>query len=624
MADDPLPHPPPRPPAPAARLASALAPRTPTGPLRRALRRLRILARLRRLYWLRLKLLLIPAEGQRLFVLTVAIGACCGLAAVAFHLAIRFAEGHLIDRAVEAPGRSWIAWTIACPTLGGLACGALLHWWVPAARGSGIPEVKAAWSLRGRAVRLRDAAGKFVIAALQLGSGASLGREGPTVQICAGLAAQAGRLARLAPRNVRRLLPVGAAAGVAAAFNAPLAAVTFTLEEIVGDLDKGVLTGVIVAAAVAAVVERGVLGEHPVLDFPAGHAFRHLPSLALFVALGVAAALVAVAFTDALLRLRAGARRWRLVPAWSRPAVGGLATGLLAVAALATLDARGIAGGGYATLEAALRGDVAVRAMLGLCALKLAATVACYGTGASGGIFAPSLFIGGMLGGAFGTLDQFAFGHEGAVARFALVGMGAAFAAIVRAPMTSVLIIVEMTGGYSLILPLMISNMIAYGLARRLRPRPIYDALLDQDGIHLRPTAGLDALENVRLEQVLARDARFVCFAEAARGDELLAARAQQEAYPVVEAASGRLIGVVTDEELALLAAQPGLVPLVTASDLMRGPVAVRRRDDLRSALEAMLAHGLRRLPVIDEEGRVAGLVDEAAIARAYLRGNVA
>lgn len=605
------------------RLAALRGELRPRGLLARLRRRMVLLARMRRLYWLRARVRFAPNEAQRLFLLTALIGVVCGLAAVAFHLLIRLLEMDLIERALLAPGRSWIPWTILVPTLGGLACGLLLQYVAPRARGSGIPEVKATFAQRGRNLSLRDALGKFGIGALQIGSGASLGREGPTVHICASIASRIGRIAGLAPRNVRRLLPVGAAAGIAAAFNAPIAAVTFTIEEIVGDLDKTVLSGVIVAAAIAAVIERSVLGEHPVFDVAHRYALAHASSLLVYVLLGLAAGLAAVAFTDALLWLRKRFAALKLLPAWAKPATGGLLTGVLAVLALQFLGSRGVTGGGYSTLESALNGQLATRAMLVLCAMKLVATVFCYGSGGAGGIFAPSLFIGGMLGGAVGALDTTLLGHaDTSVGSFALVGMGAFFAGSIRAPITSVLIIAEMTGDYALVLPLMIANTLAFALARKLRPEPIYEALLTQDGIHLRATTGLHVLESQSLEQALGASAEVVRFEENTPAHALAQARSRQEVYPVVERASGRLIGLITDEELELLAAERGLEHFLNASDVMRPPVSVRRSDDLRTALETMLAHGLRRLPVVDDQMRVMGLVDEAAIARAYLRGH--
>jgi CIC family chloride channel protein len=478
------------------------------------IRRLKARLRLWRPRWrraniaaLRLLLRLLPSERRRVFALTILIGVLCGLAAVAFHLAIRATERQLIGRAMSAPGRSWVWWTVLTPMLGGLLSGVLLQYVVPDARGSGIPQVKVAYTVKGGKLSfLHSSVGKFFVGTLQIGSGASLGREGPTVQICAGIASLLGRAAALSKDNLRRLLPVGAAAGIAAAFNAPIAAVTFTVEEVVGDLDQTVLSGVIVAAALAAAIERGVLGEHPVFDVPAGYGLQHTSSLLFYAVLGVAGAGVSLVFTESLLKLRGWFQRMRALPPWARPAVGGALTGALAAVALWWLKSGGVTGGGYDTLAEALTGRLTLEVLLALCALKVAATVFSYSSGGAGGLFAPSLFIGGMLGGAVGLLDQIVLHHTGnEVGAFALVGMGAVFAGSIRAPITSVLIIFEMTGSYGLILPLMIANMTAYALARHWRPVPIYEALLEQDGIHLphRKGAVTHALEQLRVSEAM-------------------------------------------------------------------------------------------------------------------------
>jgi len=428
----------------------------------------------------------IPSERQRLLAVTILAGGLCGLAAVAFHLSIMGLEAFFIERANAAPGHSWIWWTIVSPTLGGLVVGIGLTYLAPAAAGSGIPQVKVAYSLRYGMVTVRETVGKFVLCALQIGSGASLGLEGPTVQVCAGVSSMLARMARLGPKNSRRLASVGMAAGIAAAFNAPIAAVTFTLEELIGDLDQTMLSGVIVAAALAAVVEHSILGSNPVFHVQGNYMLTKYSSLVWYALLGLLAAIVSVAFTDSLLGLRAWFRRFTGVPRWVHPAIGGAATGSMAVAALALFHLNGIAGDPYKTLTLALTGKMTVTAMAVFCVLKLAATVSSYSSGGSGGIFAPALFMGGMLGGAVGYLDVIVFHHPSdAIGAFAVVGMGAVFAGIVRAPMTSVLIIFEMTGGYGLVLPLMIANMSAFALARHWRHTPIYEALLAQDNIYL-------------------------------------------------------------------------------------------------------------------------------------------
>ena len=368
-------------------------------------RRLRQAVRLRGLYLLRAEIRFAPTEAQRLFFLTILIGIVCGLAAVAFHLSITLASHALIGQAMGAPGRTWIGWTLVTPTLGALVCGLLLQYVVPNARGSGIPQVKVAFAMQGGRLRLRDAFGKFFVCALQLGSGSSLGREGPTVQICAGVASFLGRITGVSPKNLRRLVPVGAAAGIAAAFNAPIAAVTFTIEEVVGNLDQAVLSGVIIAAALAAVIERSVLGEHPIFDMPQAYGLHHASSLALYALLGV---------PRRSPRWPSPTRCWRCGAgsAASAPAAVGATGGRRAgdgrprrrrlVAARHPWRHRAAA---TTRSSAALDGNLGIEVMLVLCAMKIVATVSPTGSGGAGGIFAPALFIGGMLGGAFGTLD---------------------------------------------------------------------------------------------------------------------------------------------------------------------------------------------------------------------------
>src|SRR5262249_19353378 len=229
--------------------------------------------------------------------------------------------------------------------------------------------------------------------------------------ICAGISAWLSRVASLSQRNRRRMAAVGVAAGIAAAFNAPIAAVTFTLEEIIGDLDQTMLSGVIVAAAIAAAVERGILGQHPVFEIQRAYTMGPASSLISYSILGLLAAGISLLFTDSLLGLRAWFRNLNSIPKWAHPAIGGVVTGGLALLALAWLKQGGVNGGGYNTLSLALTGSLTVKVMLGLCALKFVATIFSYSSGGVGGIFAPGLFIGGMLGGAIGYLDVAIFHH---------------------------------------------------------------------------------------------------------------------------------------------------------------------------------------------------------------------
>jgi CIC family chloride channel protein len=574
---------------------------------------------------LRLFLRLVPSESHRLFALTLIAGASCGLAAVFFHLSIIGTESRLIDRAMHASGRSWIWWTIFTPTAGGLLSGALLEYVVPGARGSGIPQVKVAYAIKGGRVPFRDAVGKFLIGVLQIGTGSSLGREGPTVQICAGVASTLGRSAALSRENLKRLLPVGAAAGIAAAFNAPIAAVTFTIEEVVGDLDQAVLAWIVVAAAIAAGIERAVLGEHPVFTISKHYGLEHFSSLIFYGVLGVAAAIISLAFTDSLLILRKRFQRMRFLPAWARPGVGGLVTGGLAVAAIYWLGTNGVTGGGYGTLSLALSGSLAFRALLILCVFKLVATVFSYGSGGAGGIFAPALFIGGTLGGVFGYFDTAVFHHSGnELGSFALVGMGAVFAGIVRAPITSVLIIFEMTGSYDLILPLMISNMTAYALARHVRPTPIYEALLEQDDIHLPHKHGRisHALERLRVGDAMT-DKPVTLLASATVSEAIdQIGSLEHSTYPVVDE-NHRFVGMISEARLRRLAAEGAGSEKVRKHADSR-PHALAEYPLVRATVR-MDKSNVRQLAVIDRKdgNRLIGLLTMSDIVRAHAQAAV-
>lgn len=570
--------------------------------------------------WLvQVSLAAVPKEQHRVYALTIVVGALCGLAAVSFHLAIHGAEHLLIDRALAARGSQLALWGVLTPALGGLVSGWVLYHWAPNARGSGIPLVKYTYAVRGGRVRLRDAAAKFGLATLQIGSGASLGREGPTVHICTGIATTVGRWFALSPQNQRQLLPVGAAAGIAAAFNAPIAAVTFVIEEIIGDLDQTVLSGVVIAAAVAAVVERSVLGEHPVLEIPYGYGLTHASSLFTYVLLGLAAGLTALAFSTGLLRLRAFVGRHPGRLAWAWPAAGGAVTGAIAVALALGLHLRGATGDGYSTLSAALRGELPVVLLLVLAAAKLICTVSSYSTGGCGGIFAPVLFIGGMLGGAFGHLDRSLFGHGAEeFGAFALVGMGAFFAAVIRAPITSVLIIFEMTGGYGLVLPLMLSNAVAYAVARRLQPMAIYEQLLHQDGLSLpneQRVAGV-------LSTLQVRDAMTTRLVSLSADLGVKAAHERVAALPYtmfpVLTSQGVLVGVVSQARLARrVASGDGSLPL---TEVVQHRDYLRAHDSLIGAVASMDRRGARQMLVVtsDQPPRAIGMLAMSDVMHSY------
>jgi chloride channel protein, CIC family len=433
-----------------------------------------------------------------LFTLTVIVGCLSGLAAVGFHQSIDLINDWLLEPIIAAPLRWRVVLMPALLAGVGVIVGVLLDRVVPFARGSGIPEVKTAYVFgTGQRLSVSTITGKFVLGALSIGAGFSLGREGPTVQICSAIGAAVAKLTSRPARITKALISVGAAAGIAAAFNTPIAAITFAMEEIIGDLNQRLVGAIVVASVAAAVVERAILGGRPSLLVPA-YSLGNWRELFAYALLGVCAGVAATVFVKGVLELRLFVRDRVTLPRWSRPAVGGLIMAALGLALPQTL------GIGYPTLSSALLGQLSWRHMSILGAGKIAATVASYGWGLSGGIFSPSLFMGAMVGGSVAHLvHPFAGPTAETVGSFALVGMGAFFAGAIRAPITSILIIFEMTGDYAIILPLMISNVISYTVASWFQPVPIYDALLKQDGVPMPEHQTSRDLRSISVEQAM-------------------------------------------------------------------------------------------------------------------------
>jgi CIC family chloride channel protein len=365
------------------------------------------------------------------------------------------------------------------PAVSALIAGYLLLRVFPDARGSGIPQTKAALIAGGGYISLKTVIGKFFCCSLSLGGGIALGREGPSVQIGAGVASFLARRAGLGKREVQALVPIGAAAALAAAFNTPMAAVLFTLEELLGDLNARLVGSVVIGAATSWMVLHLFLGDAPLFRVPP-YSLMHPTEFLFYALLGIAGGCVSVLFSSSLLWLRL---QYRRLPKWTlafQPATGGLAAGALAIYSADVL------GAGYAAVALALHGQLSGTAMFVLLVLKLAATVVCYSSGNAGGIFGPSLFMGAMLGGGFGSiLHGWLPATTAPAGAYALVGMGTTFAGVIRSPITSVVMIFELTRDYNIIVPLMISNLVAYAVARAFSRTPIYEALAFQDGVHL-------------------------------------------------------------------------------------------------------------------------------------------
>ncbi len=423
-------------------------------------------------------------QGRIFLALTIVIGVLAGLSAVLFTLAIESTKDFLFGM---EPSRLRL---VLVPALVSLFTGFLLARFFPYARGSGVPQTKAAYHLEEGRIPASVPFAKFLTGALCVGAGHSLGREGPSVQIGAGIASMIGRRLDLSPEMVRDLVPVGAAAALAAAFNTPVAAVMFALEEIISDMNAGLIGSTVVAAVAAVMVERSLLGNEVLFRVPA-YQLAHPAELLAYAGLGIAGGLISVCFCKGLLQAR---REFRRLPSWTlvfQPALGGLAVGAILIFFPQVMSV------GYEYIDQALHGGLAWKALLILCFVKLAATILSYASGNAGGIFAPSLYLGAMAGGSIGMMIHryapFPTADSGA---YALVGMGTLFAGIIRAPVTSVFMIFELTQGYQILVPLMVANMVSYMISKHYQPTPIYHALMEQDGVHIPQPGVLRVLQS--------------------------------------------------------------------------------------------------------------------------------
>ncbi len=529
--------------------------------------------------------LLHEREEQVFLVLTLLIGALTGLMAVTFILLTESFGFHLYP----AGGAGWHR--VLVPVVGSLFMGYLLYRYFPDARGSGVPQTKAALYAREGRITAATMFGKFFCTSATLASGIPLGREGPTVQVGAGIASVLGRHLGLRPEKVKALLPVAAAAAIAAAFNTPLAAVLFALEEVVGDLHAPVLGSVVLASATSWAMLRLLLGNNPLFKVPQ-YQLVNPWEFVIYAVLGVAGGLVSVAFTKLLLGMRERFLKFPRKTVWFQPVAGGLVVGVMGWFVPQVL------GVGYLHVGEVLNGNMALKLMVLLLVLKFFAVTVSYASGNAGGIFGPSLFLGAMLGGAIGTLAHNLLpGYVATPGAYALVGMGAAFAGIVRAPMTSVVMIFEVTRDYAVIVPLMIANLISFFISSRLQKQPIYEALARQDGIHL-PLPETRQVEAHRQVILAMRPATEILSADMTVQEAFEKIRSSEfTAWPV----SGErgLVGVLTFGQIQRATSADG--PPKLLRELVSGPDFPHLHADhsLSLALERMGACQINAIPVV-------------------------
>src|SRR5712664_3610205 len=545
-------------------------------------------------------------EEQVFLVLTLLIGAIVGMVVVAFILLTeRFGA-----RLYPAGGAAWRR--LFVPVAGSAVMGYLLYRFFPDARGSGVPQTKAALYARGGRISLGTVFGKFCCTSATLASGIPLGREGPAVQVGAGIASVLGRKLGLRPEKVKALIPVGAAAAVAAAFNTPLAAVLFTLEEVVGDLHAPVLGSVVLASATSWAMLRLLLGNDPLFKVPQYQLISPAEFL-VYAILGLLGGLLSVAFTKSLLKLRERFLRLPRKTMWFQPAIGGVAVGIMG------WFVPQILGVGYSYVGQVLNGGMVLRLMVLLLVLKFFAVIISYASGNAGGIFGPALFLGAMLGGTIGGVAHNLFpAHVATAGAYALVGMGTAFAGIVRAPMTSVVMIFETTRDYAVIVPLMISNLVSFFVSSRLQRQPIYEVLAYQEGIHL-PTA----------ESRIGAGQRQVSHAMRPADEVLKTEMTTQEALERVSGSTLRawpasdqrgVVGIVTLAALQKAVAD-GLSNTTLVDLIERREFPHLHADhSLTVALERMGAAGVDALPVVSRAAvhKLEGIVAVQDVLKFY------
>jgi len=552
------------------------------------------------------------SETNLLILLSVFVGMATAFGAIGFVKLIEYFNGlffgltdQILTTAVgfeEWGGYKW--WFPIIPALGGLLVGPIVYKFASEAKGHGVPEVMNAVARLGGIIRPRVAAAKTIASAICIGSGGSAGREGPIVQIGSALGSTVGQLSRMSGERVKILVGCGAAAGISAVFNAPIAGVIFSLEIILGDFAIKTFAPVILSSVVSSVVTRTFLGNHPAFEVPS-YSLVSAWEIPMYVVMGILLGGLAVLFTRTLESFEDFFDKMKM-PNMLKPALGGLLLGVLAIFYPQILA------DGYQTIRLTLYGNMGVWLLLILVFMKLVATSLTLGSGNSGGIFAPSLFMGAVAGGSYGVLINELFPTVTATpGAYALVGMAGLVAGATHAPITALLIIFEMTSDYRIILPLMVTVVFAALVAGKLFPHSIYTVKLFRRGIELKGGKDINVLKSHKVSEVMDRQFETIP-AWTNLQDIFRTIENSRESYFVVVDRQGFMKGVLSFQDIRNLLSQHELDYLVVAQDLVHpGTVVLNPRDDLEKA-QALFGQGdFVLIPVVDpaQPGNVIGVV---------------
>ena len=505
-------------------------------------------------------------------------------------------------------------WTLfLVPAVGGLAVGLLMHFFVGEERHHGVAGIMESVALAGGRLRYQRAPVKVLAAALSIGAGASVGPEDPSVQIGANLGSMFGQRLHLSDDGVRALVAAGAASGIAAAFNAPIAGVFFALELILGEVSGGSLGIVVLASVISAVVTQALAGSQPAFHVPA-YEFKSAAELPLYLGLGLLAGPVAALYIRALYAAQDVFHAWS-APRWIKPAAAGLIVGLVG------LLLPQIQGVGYDTIDKILNiQPFALNMLLALLAAKLLMTAVSIGGGFPGGVFAPSLFLGATLGGAIGLLAGRLLPGLGLTPQaFAMVGMAAVLAGTVHAPLTAIILLFEMTNDYRIILPLMFAVMVSLVVSQRIEKHSVYGLGLARKGVRLERGRDVRVLEGITVGEVMKADTASLHETDtlAAAAETLFQTR--HHGLPVLNAA-GELVGILTLQDLDRAQAE-GAAEKLSVGDVATRALELAYPDEsMDQALRRMSVRDLGRMPVVarDQPGRLLGMLRRTDIVRAY------